>query len=177
MIVDPNRCQMTPDPETKLRLATPGPRPPCPESPLEPMLGRDEQMILSALREIAAGPPGWLFAQKTFRAAVGIHHLEITICAFDRLVGIVLGGARRPFAARRPGASGVGADELALVNLIAAAQSASFCHASALARWLVVPPYQARLVSAAVRVGAGLTGAGICLVNRRGVSASDLRLQ
>lgn len=140
-----------------------------------PVLGAGERAIVAALREIVSGPTGWAVARERFHHAVGFAHLALAVTAFDRMLGVVLGGARRPFAVRPPAAPGIGADELALVNLIAAAQSGAFAHAGALARWLVVPSCQARLVSAAVRVGAALGAGGVTLVPRRGAGAPDYR--
>ena len=98
------------------------------------------------------------------------------LAAFERLISCRAIGARRSPVYLGAGAPGISADELALANLVAAAQSGAFVHTAALARWLVVPAEQARLVSAATRLGAGLAASGLRLRHRRAVGAADFRL-
>ena len=141
-----------------------------------PSLEAAEALFLAALRNFALGPVGWEQARREIWLACGLSQVEPVLAAFERLVSCRAVGARRPPVYLLAGAPGISADELALANLVAAAQSGAFVHTAALARWLVVPGEQARLVSAATRLGAGLAASGLRLRHRRAVGAADFRL-
>jgi hypothetical protein len=140
-----------------------------------PSLEDPEQWCLGVVRHLFTGAENWTTAERRTATSCGLSHIESVIVAFDRFAETLAGGARRRLVIARATSVTVTADELALLNLIAAAQSGAYAHVVALARWLVTPSYQGRLVSAAATLGSVLTSAGIPLTQRRAVGAPDYR--
>jgi hypothetical protein len=140
-----------------------------------PSLEDPEQWCLSVVRHLFTGAENWTMAERNTTTSCGLSHIESVIVAFDRFAETLAGGARRRLIIARATSVTVTADELALLNLIAAAQSGAYPHVVALARWLVTPSYQGRLVSAAATLGGVLTSAGIRLTQRRAAGAPDYR--
>jgi hypothetical protein len=140
-----------------------------------PSLRDSEQWCLNVLRHLFTGAESWTAAQRNTTTACGLSHIESVIVGFDRFAETLAGGARRRLIIARATSITVTADELALLNLLAAAQSGAYAHVVALARWLVTPSYQGRLVSAAATLGTALSSAGIPLTQRRAAGAPDYR--
>jgi hypothetical protein len=140
-----------------------------------PSLEDPEQWCLNVVRHLFTGAENWTMAQRNTTTACGLSHIESVIVGFDRFAEALAGGARRRLVIAGATSKNVTADELALLNLLAAAQSGAYPHVVALARWLVTPSYQGRLVSAAATLGSVLSAAGIPLTQRRAAGAPDYR--
>jgi hypothetical protein len=139
-------------------------------------LGAAECWVLEILRHMFTGAGGWAVAQQQIALGCRLTEIEGTVLCFERLAEVLASGARRKIAVGPTGLDRVRADEVSLLNLIGAAQEGDFVHVDALARWLVVPVWQGRLLSIAAALGAGLAASDIRLPRRRAAVAADLRM-
>lgn len=141
-----------------------------------PELAQNEAWVLTVLRQMFIGPQGWAVAQQLIATRCPLSAVEPTITGFDLLAETLASGARRRIGMIPPQSRAVTADELALLNLLAAAQAGQFAHAMALARWLVVPTWQSRLVSVATALAGHLSRAAVGIERRRSTVARDIRV-
>lgn len=143
----------------------------APADGIEPMsvrqLSDSESLLLSAIRAWISASCRWATVQTEFRSTLGKNEGAASLIALQALLIFVAANARRRLRIGFVGCPVVSSDELAVLQLLAAAQACAFGQLRPRLRWLVTG-VAAVHADALVRECAGhLTASSVALPLRR----------